>query len=185
MQLGQGYDPKVVAFPGNAGAPKLDRAAIQALLEGRLRMLQVVCGAMVGSAVMLAGASFVAVRSRAMPPDAGNQVSLTLTITAVVVLLAASRLHATMLARAGRAVRGTLAGGVPAAASAVMDAYGRATVISYVLLEATASLGLVVAVITGNVRYSLVICAVAALSMLARWPRFAVVMGLLRRRTMA
>jgi hypothetical protein len=184
QHLGKGFDPKIVAFPGASGAPpKLDRAALASLLGSRVRTLQVVCGAMLGSAVMLAGASFVAVRSVTVPPQVSTQVSLILTVTAVVILLAASRLHATLLARAGR---GAAAASNPqVAASAVLDAYGRATVISYVLLDATASLGLVIAVVTCNVRYSLVICAVAVLAMLARWPHMQAVLGLLRRRGLA
>jgi hypothetical protein len=192
MQHGHGFDPKVVAFPGAAGvAPKLDRAALAALFDGRVRTLQVVCGAMLGCALMLAAASFVAVRTQAVAPAGSTGISLVLTVAAVVIILAASRLHAALLGRAGRAGRGVQAGGVamPAsaasAASAVMDAYGRATVISYVLLDATAALGLVIAVVTGNVRYSLVICAAAVLAMLARWPRLQGVVGLLRRRGLA
>ncbi len=186
MQLGQGFGSKVVAFPGTGGAaPKLDRAALAALLDSRVRTLQVVCGAMLGCAVMLAGASFVAVRSQAVPPAASTEVSLILTVAAVVIILAASRLHAALLGRAGRGAAPAGGPARPELASAVMDAYGRATVISYVLLDATAALGLVIAVVTGNARYSLVICAAAVLAMLARWPRLQAVAGLLRRRGLA
>lgn len=182
--------PRVVAFPGTGGAaPKLDRAALAALLDSRVRTLQVVCGAMLGCAVMLGAASFVAVRSLAVTPTESTGISLILTVAAVVIILAASRLHAALLGRAGR--RPPVAGGPPRSepapllVSAVMDAYGRATVISYVLLDATASLGLVIAAVTGSLRYSLVIGAAAVLAMLVRWPSFQAVVGLLRRRGLA
>jgi hypothetical protein len=184
MQLGQGFDPKVVAFPGAAGtAPKLDRAALTALLDGRLRTLQVVCGAMLGSALLLAAASYVVVHSVAVPPAPSTQLSLTLTVAALVVLLGASRLHAAILGRAGRGVVAALNPAV--AAAAALDAYGRATVVSYVLLDATAALGLTIAVVTGSVRYSLVIGGAAVFSMLLRWPRWRAMEGLLRRRGLA
>jgi hypothetical protein len=53
------------------------------------------------------------------------------------------------------------------------------------VLAAAAALGPVVAAVTGTARYGLVICAAAALGMLARWPRHSAVVWLLRRRGLA
>jgi hypothetical protein len=189
MQLGEGTHSKVVVFPGNAAAPpKLDRAALTTLLASRVRPLQVVCGAMLATALMLAGASVVVVRSLAAPPLDGGHLSLILTVAALVILLGASRLHATLLSSGrarlgGQGVAATL--GPLAASSSVLEAYGRATVVSYVLLDATASLGLTIAVITANLRYALVICGVAVVSMLLRWPSQEGAATLLRRRGLA
>jgi hypothetical protein len=63
----------------------------------------------------------------------------------------------------------------------VAGAYTRATIVGFALLDAAAALGLAVAAVTGTARYALVICAAAALGMLARWPRRAAVLALLRR----
>jgi hypothetical protein len=184
MQVQGGHEPKVVVFPGTAGlAPRLDRGAIATLLGGRVRTLRVVCGAMLGSALLMAAASVVVVRALAAPPEVSTEVSLTLTCAAVVLILVTSRLHVAILARAGR---GTSATANPApAAAAVADAYSRATILSFVILDAAAALGLVVAVVTGSVRYALVICGAAAIAMLARWPQQAAAVRLLKRRGLA
>jgi hypothetical protein len=182
MQVQGGYEHRVVAFPGTVGAaPKLDRAALGTLLGGRVRTLRVVCAAMLGSALLMAGASVVVVRALSAPPEASMEVSLILTCAAIVLVLVTSRLHATILGRAGRGA----AVSVQLAAAAVADGYSRATILSFVLLDAASALGLVIAVVTGSVRYALVICGAAALGMVTRWPRQAAVERLLRRRGMA
>ncbi len=172
--------PKVVPFPSPVGAvPRLDRAALAPLLLGRVRTLQVVCGAILGSAVILGAASIVVVSAMSAPVEATAGLSLGLTCTAVLVILVTSRVHTAMLERAGRGP----AAGLPATVvAAVLESYARATTMSFVLLDGAAALGLVVAVVTGNVRYSLVICGAAALAMLVRWPRQAAVEQLLHRR---
>jgi hypothetical protein len=113
------------------------------------------------------------------PVEGNTGLSLGLTCTAVLVILVTSRLHTAMLDRAGRGP----ALGLPATVvAAVLESYARATTMSFVLLDGAAALGLVVAVVTGNVRYSLVICGAAGMAMLVRWPRQAAVEQLLRRR---
>jgi hypothetical protein len=191
-------EPKVVAFPGAAGGmSKLDGGALAALLGGRIRGLRRVCGAMLGGVVLLAAASFVVVRVVAVPQAASTSLSLVLTFLAMLLILVTSRLQASILRRTGRgaaasdpSARGAAASDpapapLPAVAAGMLAAYARATRISFALLAAAAALGLVVAAVTGTVRYALVICAAAALGMLARWPRHSAVVWLLRRRGLA
>ncbi len=186
MEQGQAPEPKVVPFPAPPGAmpgaaPALsrpDRDALTALIGKRIRGLQAICGAMLGSVGLLAAASPIVARLAPAPRPAATALSLTLTCIAALLILATSRLQAFVLARAGRGV--PVPG--PAPAAELVGAYVRATAIAFALLDAAAVLGLLIAAVTATGRYALVICAVAALGMLARWPRRATVVGLLRRR---
>jgi hypothetical protein len=194
MEPGQAPDPKVVPFPAAPGAmpgvgsgagsgaatalSEPDRNALAALIRKRVRALQAICGAMLGSVGLLAAAGPIVARLAPAPPRAATGLSLTLTSLAAVLILATSRVQAWVLARAGR---GSPATG-PARAGEVVGAYVRATAIAFALLDAAAVLGLGVAAVTATGRYALVICAVAVLGMLARWPRRVTVYGLLRRR---
>jgi hypothetical protein len=175
----------VAAFPGPAASPGLlSGEAVTALVGSRLRTLRLICGAMLASVVLLAAASVVVVRLSAARPVVSTAVSLTLTLLAATLILATSRLQASFLARQGRgALPGAPAG--PELAAAIIGAYGRATVAGFALLDAAAALGLIVAGVTATVRYALVICGVAALGMLARWPRRTAILRLLRRRGLA
>jgi hypothetical protein len=180
-QPGQSIEPKVVPFPGAAAAAPLGREAAAALVAGRVRRLRRVCGAMLGGVALLAAASLAAARAPATPGPVAIELPLVLAGFAMLLILATSRLQASILGRAGR---GSPAA-EPARAAAVVDAYARATTISFGLLAAAAALGPVIAAVTGTVRYALVICGAAALGMLARWPRHAAALGLLRRRGLA
>jgi len=161
-------------------------AAVTALVGARLRVLRAVCGAMLAGVALLAGASVMVARLAAARPVASTGLSLTLTALTAVLILAASRLQAAILARAGRGAGEARPGGEPRGVAAeVVGAWARATVAGFASLAAVAALGLVVAAVTGVARYALVICGVAALGMLARWPRRAAVLGLLRRRGLA
>jgi hypothetical protein len=192
MDQGQAPEPKVVPFPAAPGAapaaaaaptalPQLERTALAALIGKRVRSLQAVCGIMLGSVGFLAAASPIVARLGPPRPPAATGLSLALTCLAALLILATSRLQALVLARAGR---GIPAPG-PALAAEVVGAYVRATTLSFALLDTAAVLGLVVAAVTATGRYALVVCGVAALGMLARWPRRATVFGLLRRRGLA
>jgi len=211
MEQASGPEPVVVTFPAVPGsAPRpaggelaalaapAAPAAITALAGARLRVLRVVCGAMLAGVALLAAASVIVVRSGMVRPVASTGLSLTLTLLAAVLIVAASRLQAAILARVGRGGGGRPeTGGAPALAAApvlaaarsaaadVLGAYVWATIAGFASLAAAAVLGLAVAVVTGVARYALVICGVAALGMVARWPRRAAVLGLLRRRGLA
>ena len=176
-------EPVVVAFPAAPGSSTRlageELAAVTALVGARLRVVRVVFGAMLAGVALLAAASVLVVRSGTVRPAASTGLSLTLTVLAAVLILAASRLQAAILARVGRGP-----GGRPVAAE-VVGAYAWATIAGFASLAAAAALGLVIAAVTAVARYALVICGVAALGMLARWPRRAAVLGLLRRRGLA
>ncbi|MBV8200773.1 MAG: hypothetical protein JOZ15_09130 [Acidobacteria bacterium] len=162
----------------------LSGEAVTALVGRRLRILRLVCGALFASVVLLGAASVVVVKLVAARPVVSTTVSLTLTLLAAALILATSRLQASILARPGRGPRpGPPAG--PELAAAIAGAYARATVAGFALLAAAAALGMIVAGVTATLRYALVICGVAALGMLARWPRRAAILRLLRRRGLA
>jgi hypothetical protein len=176
--------PRVVAFPGAPAAPSLlgsERRA--ALVAQRSPALQVICGAVLGIAGLMAAASVVVVRVMTMPPATSTRQALALAGGAVLLIVVASRLQARILGNAGRGVPAppTVAA-AEALAAAILDGYARGTVVGFSLLAAAACLGLVIAVVTGSVRYALVICLAAALGMVARWPRRAAIEALLRRR---
>jgi len=180
--------PNVVTFPATPGAageaPRLDSAALAALVDGRLRRLRAVCAALLGCVALQAAGSVLLVRGLAARPLASIEPALIVTVLAAVLILAASRSQAAILARAGRpTLAEDLAG--PARAAGVIGAYSWSTVVAFVLLFAAASFGLLAAGLTATVRYALVICAAAALGMLARWPRRAAVLRLLRQRGLA
>jgi len=158
----------------------------------------------------------IAVRLGLVRPLASSGLSLTLTLLAAVLIMAAARLQSAILARAGRGAGGrelseARAGRVafgavprprpatgaprsdpalalpaaPAAGAELVGAYVWSTVAGFAVLAAAATLGLVVALVTAVARYALVICGVAALGMLARWPRRAAAGRLLRQRGLA
>jgi hypothetical protein len=197
MEQAPGPEPVVVTFPGASGSARrlagedpsavAAVAAVAALVGARLRVLRVVCGAMLAGVALLAAASVIVVRLGVVRPVASTGLSLTLTVLAAVLILAGSRLQAAILARAGRgalAASPVQAPSAPAAAE-VVGAYAWATIAGFASFVAVAALGLVVAAVTAVARYALVICGVAALGMLVRWPRRAGVLGLLRRRGLA
>ena len=64
----------------------------------------------------------------------------------------------------------------------VLAAYGRATLISFAILEVAALVGLGVSLTTGPALYGIVLCVASAFGMLTRWPRAAEVDRLLRGR---
>jgi hypothetical protein len=194
-------EPVVVAFPAvPAPAPRIAGGDLAALVGGRLRFLRAVCVAMLAGVALLAAASVIVVRLGVVRPVASTGLSLTLTLLAAVLILAASRVQSALLARVGRGTieRGPAAAGLmvtggvpplrpaaPAVAAELVGAYARATIAGFASLAAAATLGLVVALVTAVPRYALVICGVAALGMLARWPRRAAAVRLLRQRGLA
>jgi hypothetical protein len=186
MDQGQAPEPRVVPFPAApaaavTGLSELDRPALAALIGRRIRALQAICGAMLGSVGLLAAASSIVARLAPASWQGATGLSLSLTCLAALLILVTSRLQAFMLARASHGVPAP----APVRAADLVRAYVRATAISFALLDTAAVLGLLVAAVTGTGRYALVICGVAALGMLARWPRRATVVALLRRRGLA
>jgi hypothetical protein len=173
--------PKVVPFraPVAGAAARLD-AATRAAVDGRVRTLRLVAAAMLGGVALLVGASVVAVRVATAPPPSLRLLALVLTAAALIFILAASLLRAALFGDVGRAAgRGVPDAEPEARAAAVADAYALATTLSFALLDAAAALGLVAAVVTGSLAYTLVICGAAALAAALRWPRRAALARLL------
>ena len=96
-------------------------------------------------------------------PDA---VLLSLTGLAAILILLSSRIRSTILRRA--LPRDPA---LPINGEAVLDAYRRGTFLSFVLLEAAAVFGLMIALLAGRSSYGIILCGAALAGMLTRWPR--------------
>ena len=143
----------------------------------RLRAVSWACTALVAAVVLdMVGAWILA----GYPESSWGfpaSVPLTLSLLATILILLSSRLRSTVLRRAFPRS--------PALAvnpDAVLDAYRRATLISFASLEAAALLGFMVAFTSGSAIYGLVLCAASAFGMLTRWPRASEVDRLVRGR---
>src|SRR6202158_5207226 len=113
-------EPVVVAFPAvPASAPRPAGGDVAALVGGRLRVLQAVCVAMLVGVALLAAASVIVVRLGGGRPVPSSGRSLTLTLLAAVLILAASRLQSAILARAGRGAGGRELSGAGAGRMAI------------------------------------------------------------------
>lgn len=156
--------------PGDAPAPL-------APITRRLANLRVICSALLTSSVLMGAVSWFVVgrmgMESAVPELPG--LPLSLTVAGTVLILLASRIRSGLL---GRIPPPALAPGP----EPVLAAYQRATIVSFALFEGAAVLGLVLALITGQVRYGLIFSLAAVLSMLVRWPRQGEVERILRRR---
>lgn len=96
-------------------------------------------------------------------PDA---VLLSLTGLAAILILLSSRIRSTVLRRA--LPRNPA---LPINGDAVLGAYQRGTLLSFVLLETAAVLGLMIALLAGRSSYGIILCGAALIGMLTRWPR--------------
>jgi hypothetical protein len=105
---------------------------------------------------------------------AGLPLSVTAAATALILL--ASKIRSGLLRRALlRSAPGE------AAAGALLAAYRKATLTAFALLDCAALLGLSLAVVTGSVRYGVVLCAASFVALLVRWPRGGELARLARR----
>jgi hypothetical protein len=142
----------------------------------QLRSVNRLCVAMAAAVALFAVLSWVLVRETSLPglPAA---VPVALSLLAAVLILLSSRFRSMILRRAFPRS--------PALAvnpDAVLAAYGRATLISFAILETAALLGLLVAISSGSATYGIVLCIASAFGMLTRWPRAAEVDRLVRGR---
>lgn len=148
-------------------------------LTARLAPLRQLCRTLAFCVVLWAGLIWLFVEGETFRPIPGLPpgLPLTLTVGATVLLLLGSRLRSSIVRRAfpGQA-------GLPLAEEAVIAAYRRATLVSFALLEGAALLGLVIAGLSGSAWYGHVLCAVALLGMLTRWPRASELDRILRGR---
>lgn len=134
-----------------------------------LRPLHVICGAMAASVVLLGavawGATYLQVEPvGGLPPGLPPGLPLSLTMAAIVLVVLAGRLRTGLLRRAA-------APSARPGPQETFEAYRRATLVSFALLEGAGILGLVLALLTGSARNGLVLCAAGLIGMLARWPR--------------
>lgn len=146
-----------------------------AAAHSRLANLRVTCAALAVSSALMGFLSWLLVGRmgiREMVPDLPG-LPLSLTVAATVLILLASRIRSGLLGRIPRPAQPD--------PESVLAVYQRATVASFALFEGAAILGLVLALVTGQVRYGLIFSLAAVLSMLVRWPRQGEVQRLLRR----
>jgi hypothetical protein len=143
----------------------------------RLHPLRRLCAALAGAVVLFGVLSWVLVHQAGESLSAvPSAVPLALSLLAAVLILLSSRFRSNLLRRAfpRTAV-------LPVDSEAVLAAYGKATLLSFALLEAAALAGLLVALTSGSAAYGIVLCLASAFGMVTRWPRAAEVDRLIRR----
>lgn len=133
----------------------------------RLRPLRRICAAMAGAVALFAVLSWLLVsQAGGAVPGAPPALPLTLSLLAAMLILLSSRFRWSILRRAF-----PRSPALPVDPEAVLAAYGRATLISFAILETAALLGLLVALTSGSATYGVVLCLVSSFGMLSRWPR--------------
>jgi hypothetical protein len=161
------------------GRPKDDPVPGYAV---RLRTVSRICGGLAGTVALFAFLSWEQTQGAGGRPIPGlpPAVPLSLSMLAAVLILLSSRLRSSVLRRA-----------FPRSAAlepnpdTVLAAYGRASLLSFAVLETAAILGLAVSLTTGAASYGIILCVVSLFGMLTRWPRAGEVDRLLRGRTRA
>ena len=141
----------------------------------RLLPVTRVCRALAGTVVLFAILSWTLTREAGggLPP----MVPLSLSLLAAVMILLSSRFRSSVLKRAfPRSAE------LRPSSDTVLAAYGKATLISFAILEVAALLGLVVSMTSGSAYYGIVLCVATLFAMFTRWPRAAEVDRLLRGR---
>jgi hypothetical protein len=133
-----------------------------------LRPLRLLCGALAGTVGLYAVLSWVLLEGMAYRPLHGipPAVPVSLTAFAMIMLLLSSRLRTNILRKAVPA--GT---GLPVNLDRLLEAYRRATLTSFAVLEGAALLGLAVALLSGTAFYGIVLGAASLVSMFTRWPQ--------------
>lgn len=149
------------------------------LLAPRLRNLRRVCGVLaVGIVACLVATAFLLANTPRPAtlylPDA---LLLSITIFLMILILLSSRLRSSILRRA-----------IPTNPvlkpdpETVLAAYKRATLVSFLLLETAALLGIGVALLSWTLFYGLILCIAILLAMFTRWPNAAELGRILRGR---
>lgn len=145
----------------------------------RLRPTARICAALAGVVVLLAVLCWFLVhqaggrRWPGIPPSA----PLVFAMLSAMVILLSSRFRSSVLRRAF-----PRSSELAVHPDAVLAAYQKATLASFMILEVSALLGLLVALTSGFATYGIVLCAVALAGMLTRWPRGSEVDRLVRGR---
>lgn len=142
----------------------------------RLAPLRPVCIALAASVALLVVLSWLLVRQMGGVP-APPALPLSLTLFAAMLILVSSRVRSIILRRAF-----PRSPALPIDPEAVLDAYRRATLISFAILDAAAVVGVLVALTSRSAAYGAMICLASAFGMLTRWPRAGEVDRLVRGR---
>lgn len=137
-------------------------------ISARLAPLRRICTALGCTVWAYAIVAWLLVDYRGMRPlaDVPDPVLLSLTGLTAILILLSSRVR-TMILR--RALPRNPA--LPIDGEAVLGAYQRGTLLSFVLLETAAVLGLLIALLAGRSSYGIILCGAALVGMLTRWPR--------------
>jgi hypothetical protein len=145
----------------------------------RLRPVTRLCAALAAMAVLFGVLSWMLVRyGIGVVPGLPAAVPLSMSLFAAMLILLSSRFRSSILRRAfPRSVE------LAIDPEAVLAGYGRATRASFLILEAAAFLGLVVALTSGTAGFGIVLCAASLFGMLSRWPRATEVDRLVRGRS--
>jgi hypothetical protein len=149
-----------------------------------LRPLRILSLALAVAAALCVVLSWVLLEGLAFhpPPGVPSAVPISMTAFAMILLLLSSRMRTSILRRAIPAVPISTPHGLPMDLDRLLEAYRRATLVSFVMLEASALAGLAVALLTGTAFYGIVLGVASLVSMATRWPRDADVDRLARGR---
>lgn len=169
------------ANAANAATNAAPAETARALIARRLPRLRRVCGGALAGLLVLSAAGPVLLAPVLAPaerPRAPGDLPLILSILATVLILVASRLQQAILRRAAPRPQAKVGvASVPRRHApelegdpAALVAYGRATLVSYAVLEVAGLLGVAIALVTGERRYAWVLGLAAAAAMLVRWP---------------
>ncbi len=149
----------------------LDFSQRERLISDQLHGTRMVCMALAGAVLVYGILGWFLVEGFQLHPfgKLPDALPISLTFLAAVLILVGSRIR-TALLRSGLP-SGPLSRHVPVDLGSLVPAYQRATLVSFAILESSALLGLLVALLSGSSFYGLVICLASFLSMLVRWPR--------------
>jgi hypothetical protein len=145
----------------------------------RLRPTARICAVLAGVVVLLAVLCWLLIRVAGGRPWPGipTSVPLMLSMLAAVLILLSTRFRSTMVRRAF-----PRSAALAVNPDAVLAAYQRATLASFMILEVAALLGLLLALTSGVATYGIILCGVVLFAMSIRWPRATEVDRLIRGR---
>lgn len=170
-------DPQKKSVEPSVG-PTVGAVSDLSFIDGRLRGVQRICGALVVLNLVLLGLCWVvAFAPRERLVGLPDSVPVMLALVAAALILLSSRLRSSLLRRAlprSELLRPTLEG--------LVAAYRAATLVSFGLLAVAALFGPVVASASGRADYGMIVCVASSFAMLTRWPRSVEVDRLLRGR---
>lgn len=137
------------------------------LIPPRMIRLRLIGGAFLWSLLAYAALSWFLIEGMAAKPVKGipGAVPLSLTALSMILILLSSRIRSNTLRKGFSSLPG-----FSLDLARLLDAYSRATLISFVMIELAAALGLLVALFSGTAFYGIALCAASAVAMLTRWP---------------